>query len=91
MNNESIEPRDAHTQTDFTDEEWMTIDQVAEHFGCPASRVLARSGEYGKQNRRQDSYNGYDDQEFDQGECPAVAWRLLCVSVCYHLHNSMIF
>ena len=36
---ESGEPRDSHTQTDFTDEEWMTIDQVAEHFGCPASRV----------------------------------------------------
>ena len=36
---ESAIPRDAHTQTDFADNEWMTIDQVAEHFGCPASRV----------------------------------------------------
>jgi len=36
---ENIEPRDAHTQTDFADDEWMTIDQVAEHFHCPAARV----------------------------------------------------
>jgi hypothetical protein len=35
---ETNEPQDAHAQTDF-DDEWMTIDQVAEHFGCPAARV----------------------------------------------------
>ncbi|HVF10324.1 MAG TPA: helix-turn-helix domain-containing protein [Abditibacteriaceae bacterium] len=45
MNDENIVsgeitgPEDAHTQTDFADDEWMTIDQAAEHFGCPAARV----------------------------------------------------
>lgn len=45
MNNEntsadqSDRPQDARTQTPFADNEWMTIDQVAEHFGVPAARV----------------------------------------------------
>ena len=39
ISGDSIEPRDMHTQTDFADDEWMTIDQVAEHFNCPAARV----------------------------------------------------
>ena len=36
---ESTRPQDAHSQTPFAGEEWMTIDQVAEYFGCPATRV----------------------------------------------------
>ena len=34
-----IAPQDQHTQAGFADEEWMTIEQVAEHFGCSAVRV----------------------------------------------------
>jgi len=32
-------PQDDHTQADFAPDEWMTLEQVAEHFGVPAARV----------------------------------------------------
>ena len=36
---EDIEPDESRTPVEFAHQEWMTIDQVAKHFGVPAARV----------------------------------------------------
>jgi len=36
---DSIEPDESRTPTEFAHEEWMSVDQVARHFGVPATRV----------------------------------------------------
>jgi hypothetical protein len=36
---DEIEPDESQTPVEFAREEWLTIDQVAGHFGVPAVRV----------------------------------------------------
>lgn len=36
---ENIEPDESRTPTEFANDEWMTIEQVAKRFGCSALRV----------------------------------------------------
>ncbi len=36
---EDIEPDESRTPTEFADEEWMSLDQVANYFQVPATRV----------------------------------------------------
>lgn len=35
----SARPTDAHPQSAFDDDEWLTIDQVASYLSCPPMRV----------------------------------------------------
>ena len=36
---DNIEPDESRTPAEFAREEWMTVAQVAKHFGVPAARV----------------------------------------------------
>ncbi|MDQ3814554.1 MAG: helix-turn-helix domain-containing protein [Armatimonadota bacterium] len=36
---DNIEPDESRTPTEFARDEWMTVEQVAKHFGVPAARV----------------------------------------------------
>lgn len=36
---EDIEPDESQTPAEFADEEWLTLDQVAAHYGCSVVQV----------------------------------------------------